>query len=46
VKGWARRNITDTRVAEVSLSLAAAVSLCYLAARICIGLQNYMVYAY
>jgi hypothetical protein len=46
VKAWARKNITHERVAEVSLSLAAAVSICYLGARIYVGLQNYVVYAY
>ena len=46
VKEWARRNVTNEKVAEVSLSLAAAVSLCYLGSRIYFGLQNYVVYAY
>ena len=46
VKEWARRKITNERVAEVGLSLAAAVSLCYLGSRICVGLQNCVVYAY
>ncbi len=46
VKEWARRNVTNDRVAEVSLSLAAAASLCYLGARIFVGVQNYVMYAY
>ena len=46
VKEWARRNVTNEKVAEVGLSLAAAVSLCYLGSRICVGLQNCVVYAY
>ena len=46
VKEWARRKITNEKVAEVSLSLAAAVSLCYLGSRIYAGLQNYVMYAY
>ena len=46
VKEWARRKITNERVAEVGLSLAAAVSLCYLGSRIYVGLQNYVVYGY
>ena len=46
VKEWARRKITNERVAEVGLSLAAAVSLCYLGSRIYVGLQNYVIYAY
>jgi uncharacterized protein (DUF2267 family) len=46
VKEWARRKITNEKVAEVSLSLAAAVSLCYLGSRIHVGLQNYVLYAY
>jgi len=46
VKEWARRNITNEKVAEVSLSLAAAVSLCYLGSRISVGLQNYVMYGY
>ena len=46
VKEWARRKITSEKVAEVSLSLAAAVSLCYLGSRLYVGLQNYVVYAY
>jgi hypothetical protein len=46
VKEWARRNVTNEKVAEVSLSLAAAVSLCYLGSRIHVGLQNYVMYAY
>ena len=46
VKEWARRNITNEKVAELSLSLAAAVSLCYLGSRIYVGLQNYVMYAY
>jgi hypothetical protein len=46
VKEWARRNVTNEKVAEVGLSLAAAVSLCYLGSRIYVGLQNYVMYAY
>ena len=46
VKEWARRKITNERVAEVGLSLAAAVSLCYLGSRIYVGLQNYVMYGY
>ena len=46
VKEWARRNVTNEKVAEVSLSLAAAVSLCYLGSRIYVGLQNYVMYGY
>jgi hypothetical protein len=46
VKEWARRKITNEKVAEVCVSLAAAVSLCYLGSRIYVGLQNYVVYAY
>ena len=46
VKEWARSKITNERVAEVGLSLAAAVSLCYLGSRIYVGLQNYVIYAY
>jgi len=46
VKEWARRNVTNEKVAEVSLSLAAAVSLCYLGSRLYVGLQNYVMYAY
>lgn len=46
VKEWARRNITHQKVAEVGLSLAAAVSLCYLGSSIYVGLQNYVMYAY
>jgi hypothetical protein len=46
VKEWARRKITNEKVAEVGLSLAAAVSLCYLGSRIYVGLQNYVMYTY
>ena len=46
VKKWARRNITNEKVAEASLALAAAVSLCYLGSRIYVGLQNHLMYAY
>ena len=46
VKEWARRKVTNEKVAEVVLSLAAAVSLCYLGSRIYVGVQNYVVYAY
>jgi hypothetical protein len=46
VKEWARRKIMNEKVAEVGLSLAAAVSLCYLGSRIYVGLQNYVMYAY
>ena len=46
VKEWARRNITNEKIAEVGLSLAAAVSICYLGSRIYAGLQNYVVYGY
>jgi len=46
VKEWARRNVTNEKVAEVSLSLAAAVSLCYLGSRLYVGLQHYVMYAY
>ena len=45
-KEWARRNIKNEKVAEVGLSLAAAVSICYLGSRIYVGLQNYVMYAY
>ena len=46
VKEWARRNVTNEKVAEIGLSLAAAVSLCYLGERVYVGLQNYVMYAY
>jgi hypothetical protein len=46
VQEWARRKITNEKVAEVGLSLAAAVSLCYLGARLYVGIQNYVLYAY
>jgi hypothetical protein len=46
VKGWARRNITNEKVAEVGLSLATAVSICYLGSRLYVGLQNYALFAY
>lgn len=46
IKEWARRNITSEKIAEVGLSLAAAVSICYLGSRIYAGLQNYVMYAY
>ena len=46
VKVWARRNITNEKVAEVGLSLASAVSLCYLGSKIYVGIQNYVMYAY
>ena len=45
-KEWARRTVTNEKVAETALSLAAAVSLCYLGSRIYVGLQNYVMYAY
>jgi hypothetical protein len=45
-KDWARRNLSNEAVAEVSLALAAALSLCYVGARIYVGLQNYVMYAY
>jgi len=43
---WLARNITNEIVAEASLALATAVSLCYLATRIYQGLQNYAIYIY
>jgi len=46
VKEWARRNVRNENVAEVGLSLAAAVSLCYLGSRIYVGLQNYVMYTF
>lgn len=46
VKEWSRRKITNEKVAEVGLPLAAAVSLCYLGSRIYVGLQNYVMYGY
>ncbi len=46
LKKWARKKITNEKVAEVGLSLAAAVSLCYLGSRIFVGLQNYVMYTY
>jgi len=46
VKEWARRKITNEKVAEVGLSLAAAVSLCYLGSRLYVALQKYVMYAY
>ena len=46
VKEWARRNVTNEKVAEVGLSLAAAVSIFYLGSRLYEGLQNYVLYAY
>ena len=46
VKQWARRNITNEKIAEVTLAFAAAVSICYLGSMIYAGLQNHMLYAY
>ena len=46
VKEWTRRKLTNEKVAEVGLSLAAAVSLCYLGSRIYVGLQNYVMCGY
>jgi hypothetical protein len=46
LKEWARRNIANEKVAQLSLSLAAAVSLCYLGSRIYVGIHNYVMYAY
>lgn len=46
LKEWLARNITSEIVSEVSMALAAAVSLCYLATRIYQGLQNYTIYTY
>ena len=46
VKQWVRRNITNERVAEVTLAFAAAVSICYLGSRVYATLQNHKLYAY
>jgi hypothetical protein len=46
VKQWVRRNITNEKIAEVTLAFAAAVSICYLGSRIYEALQNHMLYAY
>jgi len=46
VKQWVRRNVTNEKIAEVTLALAAAVSICYLGSRIYTALQNHMLYAY
>ena len=45
-KEWAKRNITNEKVAEVVLSFATAVLLCYLGTRIYVALQNYVMYAH
>jgi len=46
VKQWVRRNVTNEKIAEVTLAFAAAVSICYLGSRIYEALQNHMLYAY
>jgi len=46
VKEWARRNTTKEKIAQAGLSLAAAVSICYLGSEIYVGLQNFVMYAY
>ena len=46
VKGWARRNATNEKVARNGLAFAGAVSMCYVAARIVQGVQGLVVYAY
>ena len=38
MKEWARRKVTNEKVAEIGLSLAAAVSLCYLGEKIYVAL--------
>jgi len=46
VKEWARRNITNEKVARNGLAFAGAVSMCYVAARIVQGVQGLVVYGY
>jgi hypothetical protein len=46
VKQWVRRNITNEKVAEVTLAFGAAVTIGYLGSMIYAGLQNHMLYAY
>jgi hypothetical protein len=46
LKEWLNRKMTHEIAAEVSLALAAAVSLYYLALRIYQGVQTYAIYTY
>ena len=46
LKEWLVRNMTNEIVAEVSLALVAALSLCYLGIRIYQGVQTYAIYTY
>ena len=46
VKQWARRNITNEKIARNGLAFAGAVSMCYVAARVVQGVQGLVVYAY
>jgi hypothetical protein len=46
VKAWARRNVTNEKIARNALAFAGAVSMFYLAVRLVQGLQSYLAYAY
>ncbi len=46
VKEWARRNVTNEKVARNGLAFAGAVSTCYVAVRIVEGVQGLVVYGY
>ena len=45
-KEWARRHITNDRIARNGLAFAGAVSMCYVAVRLAQGVQELVVYAY
>ena len=46
VKQWARRNITNEKIARNGLAFAGAVSMCYVALRVAQGVQGLVLYAY
>jgi hypothetical protein len=46
VKGWARRKVTNEKIARNGLAFTGAVSMCYLAVRLVQGVQGFVVYAY
>jgi hypothetical protein len=46
VKGWARRNVANEKIARNALAFAGAVSICYVVVRLVHGLQSYVAYAY
>ncbi len=46
VKRWANRNLTNEKIARNALAFAGAVSICYVAVRLVLGVQSLVAYAH